>query len=280
MATKTKNRSAARRSRYTAATADRHELYQLSVQNVEAEIDFIDETFKELRGRRAARLREDFCGTGNTSCEWVRRRRTNVAVGLDIDQPTLDWGVEHNVSVLAPAARERVRLLNRNVLSPGREGSKMDVVLAMNFSYWIFQERELMRRYFKSVRRSLVDGGIFFLDFYGGSDAMSEERDERDIDGKFSYVWDQNRYNPITGEMTCYIHFHFNDGSKMRKAFSYTWRLWTLPEVREMLSEAGFRAVTVYWEQEDEEGEGNGEYEPTEVGTADPAFVCYIVAEK
>ena len=30
-------------TKYTAATADRHELYQLSVQNVEAEIDFVDD---------------------------------------------------------------------------------------------------------------------------------------------------------------------------------------------------------------------------------------------
>lgn len=76
---------------FSAANADRHELYQLSVQNVEAEIDFIDETFEQIRGRKGVLLREDFCGTGNTSTEWVRRRESNRAVGLDIDQPTLDW---------------------------------------------------------------------------------------------------------------------------------------------------------------------------------------------
>ena len=52
---------------FTAATADRHVLYQLSVQNVEAEIDFVDQTYKELRAKHAIRLREDFCGTGHTS---------------------------------------------------------------------------------------------------------------------------------------------------------------------------------------------------------------------
>ena len=75
---------------FTAATTSKHELYQLSVQNVEAEIDFIDETFEQIRGREAVSLREDFCGTGNTSTEWVRRRSANTAIGLDIDQPTLD----------------------------------------------------------------------------------------------------------------------------------------------------------------------------------------------
>ncbi len=59
--------SAKKPAALTARTADRHELYQLSVQNVESEIDFVDAEFERLRGRKAVRLREDFCGTGNTS---------------------------------------------------------------------------------------------------------------------------------------------------------------------------------------------------------------------
>ena len=58
----------------------------------------------------------------------------------------------------------------------------------------------------------------------------------------------------------CNIHFKFPDGSKIKRAFSYTWRLWTAPELRDMLLDAGFRNVTVYWEGEDDNGEGNGEF--------------------
>jgi len=43
-----------------AEQADRHELYQASVQNSEFEIDFMDETFEELTGRKAVSMREDF----------------------------------------------------------------------------------------------------------------------------------------------------------------------------------------------------------------------------
>ena len=68
-----------------ASKADVHALYQQAVQCVEAEIDFVDETFAKLRRRRARRLREDFCGTASAACEWVRRRRTNRAVAVDID---------------------------------------------------------------------------------------------------------------------------------------------------------------------------------------------------
>ena len=81
----------------TSRTADPYDLYQRSVQNVEHEIDFVDRVFLKHRARRAATLREDFCGTANTACEWVRRRRSNIAVGLDLDPKPLAWGRKHNL---------------------------------------------------------------------------------------------------------------------------------------------------------------------------------------
>ena len=137
-----------------------------------------------------------------------------------------------------------------------------------------------MRRYFRRVRDALVDDGLFFLDAYGGSDAYREMRERTELDD-FTYIWDQATFNPINGDMSCHIHFSFPDGSRLRNAFSYHWRLWTLPEIREILAEAGFRRNTVYWQGTDEDsGEGNGEFEPSEVGEADPAWIVYIVAEK
>lgn len=262
----------------TAQNADRHVLYGKSVQNVEAEIDFVDQTFEALRGRKARVIREDFCGTANSACEWVRRRPGNRAVGVDLCAETLAWAREHNLPTLSDGERSRVTLLERDVRDPGPEGRGADVVLAMNFSYWVFAERAGLVAYFRSVRESLGKRGIFILDHYGGSDALTETEEEREIDG-FTYVWDQHRYNPITGEMVCYIHFKFRDGSKMERAFEYHWRHYTLPEIRDCLLDAGFGKVTVYWEGEDEDGEGNGEFEPAEEGDADMAFITYIVAE-
>lgn len=51
--------------------------------------------------------------------------------------------------------------------------------------------------------------------------------------------------------------------------------------MRELLLEAGYSRVTVYWEDADEEtGEGNGNFSPVTVGDADPSWVCFLVAEK
>ena len=261
-----------------ADQADRHILYERAVQCVESEIDMVDETFLKLRGRQARTLREDFCGTANTSCEWVRRRTDNLAWGVDLDDEVLGWGKQHNLGSLTEEAMERVQLLHADVLNV--DTPAMDVVLAMNFSYWIFRTRETLKAYFSRIRECLVDDGVLFLDFYGGYETMREMEEETDHDD-FTYVWDQNRYNPITGEMNCQIHFKFPDGSQMKQAFSYDWRLWTLPEVRELLEEAGFSRVLVHWEGTDEKTqEGDGVFTATEMGEADAAFICYLSAEK
>jgi cyclopropane fatty-acyl-phospholipid synthase-like methyltransferase len=272
-----KSRGKGKKKRRTMAEkADRHVLYEKSVQCVESEIDFVDETFSELRERKARILREDFCGTANTSCEWVRRRRKNRAISVDLDADVLAWGQKHNVAKLKDADN-RITLVNEDVLEARTEPA--DVVLAMNFSYWIFKQRQVMRAYFRRVRDSLTHDGIFFLDAFGGSDAYVEEKEKTKYK-RFTYIWDQASFNPVNGDCVCHIHFKFPDGSKLRKAFSYTWRLWTLQEIREILEEAGFPRSTVYLQGSDDDGEGDGEFEPAERGDADPAWIAYIVAEK
>lgn len=261
-----------------AELADRHDLYEQSVQCVEAEIDFVDETFTELRGRNAKYLREDFCGTGNTSCEWVCRRNSNHAIGVDLDTEVLEWGRKHKVGGLTPAQSKRIKLLEEDVMQV--ETDPMDVVLAMNFSYWLFEDRPTLRKYFERVHGALASDGIFFLDAFGGYDAHRVLK-ERTKFKKHTYIWEQAYFNPINNHMRCHIHFKMKDGSKMEKAFSYEWRLWSLPEIRELLLEAGFSKATVYWQgTEEETGEGDGEFYPTEEGEADAGWIAYIVAEK
>lgn len=260
-----------------ADLADRHALYQEAVQDVEAEIDFVDETYQELRGRKAKLLREDFCGTANTACEWVRRRRNNRAIGVDLDREVLDWGREHNLKALSPAEQKRIELIEGDVLDTSAE--PVDIVLAMNFSYFLFRRRDELREYFRSVKKNLKDDGLLIMDCYGGYDAPKELTEPRDC-GKFTYIWDQAEFNPITNGMVCHIHFKFPDKSRLKRAFSYHWRLWSLPEITEILEEAGFSQSDVYWEGTDEEtGEGDGIYEPATVGDADPGWICYIVAQ-
>ncbi|MCU7842904.1 MAG: class I SAM-dependent methyltransferase [Candidatus Thiodiazotropha sp. (ex Monitilora ramsayi)] len=264
-----------------ADSADRHRLYELSVQCSEAEIDFVDETFKKLRGRKARLLREDFCGTANVCCEWVRRRKFNRAIGVDLDKEVLDWGRAHQLGDLKPSERKRITLLEENVLSVKTE--PIEIISAMNFSYWLFKDRKQLKRYFKRAHNQLADDGILFMDAYGGYDSYKEIEEEREIedgDTTFTYTWEQEKYEPISGNLVCHIHFDFEDGSRLERAFSYDWRLWNLPEIRELLDEAGFRKVTFYWQGFDEDGEPDGNFVPVTEGEADAGWICYITAEK
>lgn len=265
-----------------ASRADRHGLYQQSVQDVVSEIDFVMETWAGLRRRPARVLREDFCGTANTACEWVKRGDRHLAVGIDLDETVLEWGRANNLSRLDDGQFQRIELFNDDVLQT--QPGLADIILAMNFSYYLFLEREDLREYFSNALDGLVSDGIMFLDAYGGYEApmvLEEKRDCVDDDGnEFIYIWDQAAFNPINSQMTCNIHFEFEDQSRIDQAFSYHWRLWTLPEIREILFEAGFSKVDIYWEGTDEENnEGNGIYLPSEQGDADPGWVCYIVAQ-
>lgn len=264
-----------------AERADRHRLYERSVQNPEAEIDFVDRTYRRLRGRSARWLREDFCGTAALSCAWVRRRRSNAAFGIDIDPEVLEWALRHNLSGLSESERARVRLIERDV----REASTrpLDVVIALNFSYWLLGGRPAMRGYFEGVRAALAPNGVFFLDAYGGYDAyrrIVEEREAEDPElGPFTYLWEQADYDPVSGRLVCHIHFDFQDGSRLERAFTYDWRLWTLPEIRELLSEAGFSRVLVYWQGWGANGQPDGRFVPVECGTADAGWIAYLTAE-
>ena len=74
-----------------AQRADRHDLYERAVQDVESEIDFVVQTWGELRKRPLRKLREDFSGTCATSCEFVRRGRTHEAWCVDHDPAVLEW---------------------------------------------------------------------------------------------------------------------------------------------------------------------------------------------
>jgi hypothetical protein len=265
-------------SERTAATADKHELYELSVQEPECECDLIQQVWDEQRGRVCRTIREDFCGTAAVCMEWVKRHDDNTAVGVDIDQSVLDWGAARMLDRITPIEAGRVSLICSDV----READvpKVDTVLAMNFSYFLLKDRRQLRDYFKSAYASLVEDGLFLLDAYGGSDAFLELEEPRELDG-FTYVWDQNSYNPVNGEATNYIHFQFPDGTELKRAFCYHWRLWTLPEIREILLEAGFQSVAFYWEgTDDDTGEGNGEWFCTEKGDADHGWVAYIAGIK
>lgn len=265
-----------KKRRRQARRADKYDLYQRAVQVPEADVRFLKRIFESHFGRPPRTLREDFCGTAALCCAWVQAHAENRAFGVDLDPEPLAWGREHNVAGLKKKQARRVRLLEGDVRRARHE--KVDLTVAFNFSYFLFKTRPELLRYFRHVRTTLADEGLFVLDVFGGWEAHQAMEEETDH-GDFTYRWEQARYDPIAMEMLCHIHFDFPDGSRMKKAFSYDWRLWSIRELRELLEEAGFARSEVYWEGTDQETwEGNGVFTLRERAPDDPAFVAYVAA--
>ncbi|MFQ5478325.1 MAG: class I SAM-dependent methyltransferase [Candidatus Binatia bacterium] len=262
-----------------ASRADRYQLYLSAVQSPECDVDFFKRAYRDAYGGKPRVLREDFCGTAAVCAEWVARDRSNRAIGVDLDPAPLAWGREHLLSKLEPEQRERVRLLEADVRKAKAE--KADLLAAQNFSFWIFTTREELRDYFRRARSNLKSQGLMVLDMMGGSEVLEEDREDVRREKGFTYIWEQRRFDPISHRCEFRIHFRFRDGSEMRRAFVYKWRLWTMPEVRELLAEAGFSHSEVYWEGTDaDSGEGNGVYRRRRHAPAEPAWVAYLVAVK
>ena len=152
----------------------------------------------------------------------------------------LEWGRKNRIGRLAPEDQARVSLIESDVMEV--ETPRVDLLAAFNFSYWIFDTRDTLRAYFRRVYEALKDDGIFFCDMFGGPEAQEETREKTKHKKQgFTYIWHQAEFHPVTNYMRTHIHFKFKDGSKIKKAFSYDWRLWSAPELLVLLLEAGFR---------------------------------------
>ena len=270
-----KSKKKSKNPKFTAHTADRHVLYQKSVQAPDYEVKLLTRLYKRAYDKNPLTMREDFCGTAILCGAWAGSHKQRTATGVDLCGDTLAWGHQHNIEPLGEAAA-RVTLLQENVLAK-RPGS-FEIVNALNFSYWVFKTRALMLDYFRAVHKSLAKEGLFLCDAYGGWESHEPMLEPRKVVGGFTYVWEQHSFDPITHDIVNHIHFEFKDGSEMKKAFTYEWRYWSLPEISELLREAGFSEVHVYWDQAAEDEEEN--YRRTTRAENQPGWLAYLVALK
>ncbi len=266
-----------RRKKTLAALADRHTLYERAVQDPQTDAATLAKLYQSFRKKSPKSLREDFCGTATLATAWVEGNKARTAVGVDLDAPTLAWGREHNIGRTAASVARRIELLQGNVLEG--KGPKADVTCALNFSYCCFKKRKDLLQYFKAARKSLRPEGLFIADVLGGSETMGPDENHHKL-GEFTYRWTQEFFDPLTHEMRCTISFHFPDGSSLDPAFSYDWRLWTMPELADVCREAGFSKVHRMWEKTDKRGEGTGVFfEPKRVENQE-SWWTYLVAER
>ena len=123
---------------------------------------------------------------------------------------------------------------------------------------WTFHRRADLVAYLRAARAGLRTGGVLVLNALGGSGAeralveRTRKRGSSAPDGTwvkpFTYVWEQASFNAIDSRLLAWIHFEPRQGPRMLRAFTYDWRMWTLPELRDAVLEAGFRDFGVWSE--------------------------------
>ena len=252
----------------------KYKLYESSVQCIGADVDFINKEYKKVYKKSPLTLREDFGGTGALACEWTTQSKDHFSWAVDLDDEPMKYGKENHYVKLDDVQKTRVQYIKANVLEPQK--FKADVIVAFNFSYFIFKERKMLLNYFKEARKGLNKDGIFMVDIFGGTecrDSMVEETEHDD----HSYFWDCDKYNPLTNEVLYYIHFE-QDGKRYDKAFTYDWRMWTVAEIKDIMLEAGFSKTITYWEGDDEDGDGDGNFFRTSDAENCESWVTYICA--
>ena len=264
-----------------AARADKFKLYEQSVQMPDHEVDFFIQAYSDARQKTPYILGEDFCGTFAVSCAWVKSNKKRTAIGIDACPATLKWGRDNNLCKLSAEQQKRVALQEQDVRK--RSGRPLDILAAQNFSFWFFKRRQEVMEYFKTAWSNLANDGIMVIDMMGGAECRTEGLTHTQTieEGKegFKYQWKQVSFNPINSEACCSISFLFPDGSRLTDAFVYNWRLWTIVEVREMLSEVGFRKTHVYWAVDGEiDFDRDGGWERREKAPSDASWTCYLIA--
>lgn len=164
-----------------------------------------------------------------------------------------------------------------------------DIVCAFNYSCCCLHKRAELVLYFKHVLGVLSKkGGIFVMDLYGGTSSESKLRLQRRFPN-FTYIWEQAEFDIIGRKTRISLHFHLQKQQrKLRHAFSYSWRLWSLPEIKDCLEEAGFQSVHFWIRQMPDteanrrtEGFGAGrdiKYEEVKTFEQEDAWNAYIVA--
>jgi len=221
---------------------DRHDLYELCTQTPERDVALL----RALHGGAARVLGEDFAGTAALAHAWVRTVRGGRAVAVDRDPEPLD---RHRAD----------RRVARLVADVRRVAARVDLLVALNFSVCEWHARRDLVGYLRHARRRLARGGVFVADLYGGEGAFTvgrlRERHRGPRGERVLYEFEQRSADALTGRVVDALHFEVAGNgatarrgrvTRLRDAFVYDWRLWSVPELRDALLDAGFASVEVH----------------------------------
>jgi len=220
----------------------RYDLYELAAQSPVAEAKFL----RAVHGAAPEILAEDFAGPAGIARAWVALDQNLRAVCTDVDPEPLEHARARAERDLHGDAAARLAFSMCDVLEAK---GRADIVASLNFAVGELHTRAALLTYLRHVLMRLHPRGIFVCDTYAGPDALVPGRFDQKIDtdhGTITYTWRQVETDPLTHRVRNAMDFRLPDGSRMTDAFTYDWRLWSIPELRDACREAGFKRTQVF----------------------------------
>lgn len=269
---------------------NRFDCYELAAQAPRLEARFLS----AVHGGTPMRLADDFAGPAAIARAWAADDPDRSAIAVDADPEPIAHArtrlADHAARVGPKDLADRVSFQTRDVLEAA---GTVDVIAALNFAACELHSRERLLTYLRHALCRLDTHGVIVLDLYGGPDAFQPAAHQQTIEtdaGDLVYTWEQRDADPLTARVRNAMHFDTPDGRRLENAFGYDWRLWTVPELRDALREAGFRRTQVHLALgEAETGEGELLVRPVRDDAAptppdlaeepdpDEPYVAYIV---
>ncbi len=251
---------------------DRHALYQLCAQSPTRDVKVL----AAIHAHKPRTLGEDFCGTAALSSAWVELSSRHRAIAVDHDAATLARSTPH----------PRIKLIHADARRPR---DPTDLIAVLNFSICELHDRATLIAYLRHARRRLTPSprACFVCDIYGGSDAFFTGSIHQKFTGpsgqRIRYSWEQRTADPLTGRVINAMHFDVRHKGAapfaFHDAFVYDWRLWSVPELRDALRDAGFTRTEVFERQPGAiDNDGDFHLSPIEdAGEIGSSFSLYVV---
>ena len=243
---------------------DTLELYRWAVQDPETHAIVLRTMYEQLRpGGNPIVLREDFAGTSAESVAWVLLQPGGRAVAVDLDGPTLEWAQRRAVRLLGPLA-SRIAFVPGDVRSvEPPEVPPADIISVLNYSILYLREPGELQSYLRHAISGLAPGGILVLNLFGGAPALRPGTTRHQVTPfprlstespipAFEYLWEVRSFDHTSQRLDCRIHFVVPDPSapggthEVRDAFTYDWRLWSVPEMVAACVQAGFSSAQLW----------------------------------
>lgn len=251
---------------------DKFDLYTLCVQDPPRMAEFLG----AVHGGAARTLRDDFAGPGAIARAWVAMSPQRRAVAIDLDPvPLKKLGRGAKVKGLVADVR--------------KAKAKADIICALNFGVCELHSRRDLMAYLTQARASLQTKGVLVCDLYGGSDRFIRSTSSKNIridrSNTVRYRWVQEGGDETTGRVRNRIDFTVQDGPRTTRfpsAFTYDWRLWSIPELSDAMMDAGFASVEIHDRLGGaRDAQDNLHVRPLQQGEPlDDPFVVYVVARK